>query len=92
MGTGPDEQTDLLVDSFLKTIDVDDSGTISFAEIEDQIRADKIMINTSLIRLRNNLGVNVRFCCRSFMDRRLARNRSITPTELISSFDYIRHD
>jgi len=93
--TGDDksnEKIDSLIDSFLKTVDVDSSGTISFAEIEDQIRAGKITVKTSLIRLRNNLGVNVRFCCRSFMERRLARNPSITPTELISSFDSIRHD
>ena len=73
-------QIERMIESVIKTLDADDSGTLSFPEIEEQIRAKQIMLNPAHIRIENQAGVSMRFCCRSFMDRRLIKDPSISPT------------
>lgn len=85
-------QMERMIESVIKTLDADYSGTLSFPEIEEQIRAKQIMLNPAHIRIENQAGVSMRFCCRSFMDRRLIKDPSISPTSLIATFDTIRHN
>ena len=85
-------QMEKMIESVIKTLDADDSGTLSFPEIEEQIRAKQIMLNPAHIRIENQTGVSMKFCCRSFMDRRLIKDPSISPTSLIATFDTIRHN
>ena len=85
-------QVEKIVELVLKGLDADNSGTLAFPEIEDQIRSKQVMLHPADIRIENQAGISMKFSCRSFMDRKLAMDPSISPTSLIATFDNIRHN
>jgi len=85
-------QMEKMIKSMIRTLDTDDSGTLSFHEIEEQILAKQIMLSPAHIRIENQAGISMKFCCRSFMDRKLIKDPSISPASLIATFDTIRHN